>query len=377
MGPVMGEVLWLLELQAPSWFAAFDDLGGVVKALSGTGVSLKGIDDLGLGASGVPGSYNAADLLASLQLERHAQLPEEVSAVTCLEAIDKTVGAKLDIFASGYTSPEDIEWDSRRIRDLLVRIRASLDLPENMPRSHPAECELFGVHWDFDRLAPEGTGESKPVPSARESLWPALRNRGFVEFTDRLAHRPNSDSIEVVALSPLDPAERRANSYPEGLFRVGVGVFWPKIAERDRTRMNSRGQFRPRLQDCFLEMWLMPAERAAAGGPTCFDNVSQAVTALANDAEEWFSIWRDQSKREYLLKQPDWAILMYHPTMRGHGSANSVPRALISMMFADGSPTELAAGFRKSWRAASQYPDHLKPRYQSWVERVEGGWQGE
>jgi hypothetical protein len=120
MGTVMDEVLFLLENDALSWFAAFDDLGSVATALSDTGVSLKGTDNLGLGASGATGSYNAADLVASLQLERHAQLPEEASAAACLEAIDKTVGAKLDIFASGYTSPADIEWDSRRFRDLLV-----------------------------------------------------------------------------------------------------------------------------------------------------------------------------------------------------------------------------------------------------------------
>ena len=245
-----------------------------------------------------------------------------------------------------------------------------------MSRSHPAQCELFGSHWDFDRLATEGTVESKPVPTARESLWPTLRNRDFVEFTDRLAHRPNSDSIEVVAFVPLDLAERRANSYPEGLFRIGVGVFWPKVAERDGTRKNSRGQFRPKLQDCFLETWLMPAERATAGGPTCFDIVSQGVSALANDAEAWVSIWHDLSKRKCLLEQPDWAILACYPTMRGHGSANSVPRALINTMFEGRSPTELAAGFSKARKAVDRYPDHLKHRYLSWVERVEAGWQG-
>ena len=374
MGAVMDEVLFLLEKEAPSWFAAFSDLGGVVTALSDTGANLKGAENLGLGASGAPGSYNAADLLASLQLERHIERPGDVPAATCLEAIDRTVGAKLDIFASGYTTPVNIEWDSRRIRDLLVRIRASLELPENISRSHPAQCELFGSHWDFDGSPTEGTVESKPVPSARDSLWPELRNRGFIEFTDRLAHRPNSDSIEVVAFVPLDPAERRANSYPEGLFRLAVGVFWPKLAERDGTRMNNRGQFRPRLQDCFLEMWLMPAEQAAAGGPTCFDSVSQAVTALSNDAEARFSIWRDLSSKKCLLEQPDWAILTYYPTMRGHGSATSVPRSLIGAMFGEQSPASLTAAFDEARKAVDRYPDHLKSRYRTWVDRAEACW---
>ena len=376
MGAVMDEVLFLLEREAPSWFAAFDDLGTIVKALSGTDVSPRGTENLGLGASGAPGSYSAADLLASLQLERHAQLPQEVSAATCLEAIDKTVGANLDIFTSGCTTPVDIERDSRHIRDLLVRIRASLVFPKNMSRSHQAQCELLGSHWNFDRLAVEGTVESKPMPSARHSLWPTLRNRGFLEFTDRLAHRPNSNSIEVVAFVPLDPAERRTNDYPDGLFRIGVGVFWPKLTERDGTRTNSRGQLRPRLQDCFLEMWLMPAERAAAGGPTCFDSVCQAVSALANDAEAWFSIWRDPSKRECLLEQPDWAILTCYPTMRGHGSASSVPRALISAMFKERLATPLLVAFKDARNAVHRYPDHRQARYQRWVERVEAGWHG-
>jgi len=374
MGAVMDEVLFLLESEAPPWFAAFSDLGNVVQALSGRDVGLKGTERLGLGASGRPGSYSATDLLASLQLERHAHQPEEVSAATCLEAIDATVGAMLDIFSSGFTTPIDIEWHSRRIRDLLVRIRAPLVLGGSIPRSHPVQCELMGSHWNFDRSAAQNTVESKPSPSARHSLWPMLRDLGFVEFTDRLAHRPNSDSIEVVSFLPVDPPRKEANGYPGGLFRVGIGVFWEKLAERDGTRKNGRGQFRPRLEDCFLETWLMPTEIAIAGCPTCFDKVSQALSALGKDAEAWFSVWRDLLKVKRLLEQPDWAILACYPTMRGYGSSNSVPRALLHAMLEHGSPTELAAGFRKARKAVDRYPDHVKPRYQSWVERVEARW---
>jgi hypothetical protein len=211
MGAAMGEVLFLLEREAPPWFAAFSELGNVVKALSDKDICLKGTECLGLGTSGLPGSYKAADLLASLQLERHSHSAEEVSVATCLAAIDATVGARLDIFASGFSTPISIESDSGRIRDLLVRIQASLSLAENIFRSHPAQCELLGSHWNPDRSAAASTLGSKPSPSARDSLWPALRDRGFVEFTDRLAHRPSFDSIEVVSFVPIDPAEKRAN----------------------------------------------------------------------------------------------------------------------------------------------------------------------
>jgi len=109
MGAVMREVLFLLESEALPWFAAFIDLGSVVAALSGRNVSPKGTESLGLGASGAPGSYSTNDLLASLELERHAQQPEDVSAAICLEAINATVGAMLDIFSSGFTTPLNIE----------------------------------------------------------------------------------------------------------------------------------------------------------------------------------------------------------------------------------------------------------------------------
>ena len=125
-----------------------------------------------------------------------------------------------------------------------------------------------------------------------------------------------------------------------------------------------------------MQMWLMPAERAAFGGPTCFDRVEHALSSLRNDAESWFSIWRDAALRRRLLEQPDWAILACYPTMRGHGSARSVQRALIRTVLDGESAVELTAGFAEARRAAEGYPAHRKPRFLNWVARVEAWSRG-
>lgn len=375
MGAAIREVLFLLNNEAPPWFAAFNDLAKVVRALTGMDDCLIGTESLGLGSIAAPGSFRAADLIATLQLERHAHSPDQVSASTCLEAVDVTVRAMLDSFGPGYDSPCLIEFDSRRIRDLLVRISPTVCLDASVFGSHPVQGELLGAHWNFGRSAVRSRLDSKPSPSARDSLWPTLRAQGFVEFTDRLAHRPNSDSIEVVSFVPVDPTEKKANNYPDGLFRIGIGVFWPELADNDAVRKNRRGEFRPRLQDCLLQLWLMPALPPVAVCPTCFDSISQAVSALARDAENWFSIWRDPSSRKQLLEQPDWVILALYPTMRGHGSSGSVPRMLMKAMFASEQPTERAAAMKSAQEAVSHYPEHRQSRYQSWVEKVEASWQ--
>jgi len=376
MSAVLAEVLFLLKNEALPWFGAFSNLGKVLATISDESACLEGTGRLGLGIVGARDSYATNHLLAGLKLTRHAQQPGEISAGECLEAIGTTIGGHLNTFSPGFNSPLVTEDGSRQMRDLLVRIRSHLIVPEEMPRSHPAQCELLGDNWHFDSAIAGGAVEALAAVSPRESLWPTLRELGFVEFTDRLAHRPNADSVEVIAFFPVAPAERRANHYPGGLFRIGAGIFWPKLEEWARTRISIKGHFRPRLQDCLLQMWLMPAERAAYGGPTCFDRVEHALSSLRNDTESWFSIWRDAALRRRLLEQPDWAILTSYPTMRGHGSAHSVGRALIRTVLDGESAAELTAGFAEARRAVESYPPHLKPRFLNWVERVEASSRG-
>ena len=374
MAAVLREAIYLLEEQAPPWFTAFEDLGSVVLAMSDNGTPAKGTERLGLGASGAQGSYYACDLLASLEVERHTQSPDSISSSTCVHAIDAAVGAKLDIFSPAFTTPIEVELESYRIRDLFTGILSSISIPQDEFAIVPPECQLFGSNWSTSstqvRSIPiESTNGA--VLSARECLWPQLRANGFVEFSDRLAHRPIGDSVEVVSFVPMDQVEKRANEYPSGLFRIGLGIFWPTLEERDGVRRNRRGEFRPKYGECQLQMWLMPKMRAAVAGPTCFDSAELALTALRQEAEGWFSLCRNSEMFRRLLDEPDWEILVRHPTMRGHGSSRSVWRALLRLALSAQSPEARAGHLKAAHEAVNHHAEHLQPRFRSWVEKVE------
>jgi len=371
MAAVLRETICLLQEQGPPWFAAFEDLGSVVRAMTENQTPAKWTEALGLGASGRPGSYNACDLLASLQVERHSQSPDSVSASDCLDAIDATVGARLDIFAPGYTTPIQIEIESHRIRDLLTRIGSPISVPPDEPAIVQSECKLLGRNWSTSSTTDPIESTNPAIISARECLWPHLRANGFVEFSDRLAHRPIGYSIEVVSFVPMDPVEKRANKYPDGLFRMGLGIFWPTLAERDDVRRNRSGEFRPKHGECHLQMWLMPAVRGAFAGPTCFDSAEPALTALRQDAEAWFSLCRNAETFGRLLDKPDWQILVCHPTMRGHGSSRSVFRALLRFALSAQSPEAREDHLRAAYQAVNHHSEHLRPRLMSWVQNVE------
>jgi hypothetical protein len=371
---VLKEAIYLLEEHAPPWFTAFEDLGSVVLAMSENGTQVRGTETLGLGASGAPGSYYACDLLASLKLELHSQSPDSISASACLAAINASAQAKLDIFSPAFTTAIEVEIESYRLRDLLMGILGSISIPQDEFAILPPESQLFGANWStgpntLPSIPIEGTGRA--VLSARECLWPQLRANGFVEFSDRLAHRPTGNSVEVVSFIPMDPVEKRANGYPSGLFRIGLGIFWPEIAEHEGGRRNRRGEFRPKYGECQLQMWLMPAMRAAVAGPTCFDSAELALKALREDAERWFSLCRSGEMFSRLLEQPEWQILVRYPTMRGHGSYRSVFRAILQFALSGQSPEARAAHLKAAHEAVNHQSEHLQPRFRSWVEKIE------
>lgn len=374
MAAVLNEVICLLEEQAPPWFTAFEDLGSVVLAMSENAAPLRGTETLGLGTSGAPGSFSACDLLASLKVELHTQSPDSMSASACLAAINASAEAKLDIYSPGFTRPIEVELESYRLRDLLTGVLGSISLPQDEFAIHPPECQLFGANWStgpITRPSIQIEGAGHVVLSARECLWPQLRANGFVEFSDRLAHRPTGNSIEVVSFIPMDPFEKRANEYPSGLFRLGLGVFWPELAEHDGVRRNRHGEFRPKYGECQLQMWLMPAMRAAVAGPTCFDSAELALRALREDAERWFSLCRSVETLSRLLEQPEWQILVRYPTMRGHGSYRSVFRAILQFALSGQSPEARAEHLKAAREAVNHHAEHLQPRFRRWVEKVE------
>jgi hypothetical protein len=169
----------------------------------------------------------------------------------------------------------------------------------------------------------------------------------------------------------MDPVEKRANEYPSGLFRIGLGIFWSTLAERDGVRRNRRGEFRPKYSECQLQMWLMPRMRSAVAGPTCFECAEVALTALRREAEEWFLLCRNSEMFERLLDEPDWEILVRYPTMRGHGSSRSVWRALLRLALSAQSAEARAGHLKAAREAVNHHAEHLQPRFRRLVEKVE------
>ncbi|HBY60053.1 MAG TPA: hypothetical protein DEH78_09535 [Solibacterales bacterium] len=373
MAPVLREAIWLLEEQAPPWFKAFEDLDSVVIAMSEHGPPAKGTESLGLGASGAPGSYSDCDLLASLQVQRHTQSPELVSSSSCVHAIDNAVGAMLHIFAPGFATPIEVEQGTYRIRDLLARLEGSLPVPDDQLAVFPTACQLFGSNWSTRPIAPSSAMEAEAfsIVTPRDHLWPQLRIDGFVEFTDRLAHRQTGDAVEVVAFVPMDPVERLTNRYPAGLFHLALGVFWPGIAQQEGARRNRRGEFRPQHRECHLQAWLMPATRAPFGGPTCFSTAEAALKSLRNDAEQWFALCRNGETLAQLLDEPDWKILVRLPTMRGHGSPRSVQRSLLRLALCRQSSEGRVALLKAAHEAVNHHFEGQRPHFRKWVETVE------
>lgn len=294
---VFREAFALLEDQALPWFQAFTDLDAVSRVLVDPGAIGGVLETLGLGCA-TAGSWAGKTLFAIVELARKSE--------TSLDAIDGVVGATLDFLPALGWPPDSIDGYTDTIDKLLRQVRDSVVVERSALSILSRDCELLGSNWS---LGSEST-PTVPYPaiSAKAQLWPRLRAAGFSKFGARQARRALSDAVESVTVVPMASSEQRRGGYAAGLFRICLEVSWAALAESP------------------LQMWLMPAQRVAGGGPTYFASAEAALAALAGDAERWFSLCRDRQMLGRLLDEPDWKIAVRLPTMRGLGSRNSALR---------------------------------------------------
>lgn len=259
------EVRHLLTEVAPEWFVAFNDLDGLLTRM---GRARDFATDL---SNGYPlnlfpsrGSYVWHDLFATLRLLKHAQSPTPGSAEEAFREIDRAIGVLLDFPTETAVLREHYVL---RIRELWQRLGRFAPVPTDRFSMLPERSSLAGSSWaPLTTESPDAANGDGSIPtfSIRKQLWPVLRNRGFSEFTDRLAHRVAGDLIEVVEVAPMDPAERKAWSLPNGLFRIGVGIFWPVLGEQGFFRATRAGHPRPKVVECHLSDWIMPEGRKSS-----------------------------------------------------------------------------------------------------------------
>ena len=236
---------------------------------------------------------------------------------------------------------------------------------------------LDGRIWAPLGARPEGSVDSSDpstVLSARKQLWPILKSFGFTEFTDRLAHRVSKDFVEVVEVLPMDPSERKTWNHPAGLFRVGVGVYWPIIDEGNRfLRRNRKEEPRPRTIDCHISNWLVPDLHARKEARTAFSSIADVSTALIRQALAWLDDLRNPDSALSLLQRKDWELFWCYPMMRRYGASASSRRfvyiALLKYLLGENSEAERYLG-RAEAAIHTWYREPFHERYEAWIGQV-------
>ena len=200
-----------------------------------------------------------------------------------------------------------------------------------------------------------------------------LKNVGFSEFTDRLAHRLSNHLVEVVEILPMNQAERRACDLPAGLFRVGLGVFWPILEEHPLARKNRMGDARPTASECHVSTWLVPEAVVCDQARTVFDSVEEAVDALIGPGLGWLESLRDSNRASALLQRKDWELFWRYPMMRGLGAGSSI-RRLVYIGYLKhllGRSAESQEYIDRAEKALhSLYPEHFRNRREAWISQV-------
>ncbi len=351
---VFQEVKDALERTARPWFDRMHKLEDVVAAME------KGLFTKDESDGALPGSYLWHKHLSSLLLALRRRRPPDASGERCLEQLNRTIGVLLDLPHVTDTAAFR-ERDARPIRGMLRELEGEV----------PLDCDLLSARWSA-HPAESPPAETVSPPPAKQSLWPTLRRLGFHEFTDRLAHRVVGRAVEVIAFVPPTPAERRQHKLPPHLFRLAAGVFWPEFARNDLARMNARGQYRPTIDDCFLNTWLISPRRSPWGGPSCFTHVEDALAALEHDAEDWFVIWRSEARRDAFLSQDDWRIFSHYPLMRGTGARDSMPRVLLAGVDSLEDPNRFRDIVARAEESLAGLPQVTRRDYERWLRHLEG-----
>jgi hypothetical protein len=197
----------------PRWFEEHNDLDLLLSRMDTVDRSTS---TLRMDAEGVPGSYNWNTLNCLLLLLKHAQAPNQQSAARSLESIDRMIGTILDFSTVQSRRPGEEEY-ALTVSDLWRRLGAYQPTPVWVApndRENSLESEIWAPGSAVSQNA--ALLDISPAPSARKEFWPALKNAGFSEFTDRLAHRVSQELVEVVEFLPMDPFERKEGKHPAG-----------------------------------------------------------------------------------------------------------------------------------------------------------------
>jgi hypothetical protein len=365
------ELKYLCSEFVPLWFNGNNNLDDILSRIRLAEASPTPVSDV----AASPGSYNWNRLNSVLLLIKHQQSPNEQSAVEALKAISRVIGNILDFsaFHAGQPGQERYVIEVRELWDKLADFRSVEFVGAD---SMTMSGSLDGPLW-----AAAPTSRESKVPSlnltngisARKQFWPMLRNVGFSEFTDRLAHRVSIESVEVVEILPVDPTERRAWTLPPGLFRIGLGVYWPLLGEDGLSRKNRMGEARPRVGECHISNWLSPETEVYKDARTAFDLIEEALGALTGPGIRWLDIWRNYDQAMTFLQRNDWELFCRYPMMRGLGAGPS-SRRLIYIGYLErllGGNAESQDHIQQAEEALHNwYPVHLYSRHEAWVRQV-------
>jgi hypothetical protein len=290
-GPCFDEVRHLLSKAAPQWFRAYNDLTSLISRMnyadeSGSSKSVSTMANTG--------SYSWNELKSILSLLRHREAPTQHSADVALDNLNQTIGSILDfsMIQSGRPGEERYATNIRELWDQFGDFRPA---PAGGDTAVNASGSLDGPIWVSARRQPDrSVGFLNPpvVLSARAQFWPKLKSSGFSEFTDRLAHRISKDIVEVVEVLPVDPFERKTAKFPAGLFRIGVGIFWPALGWDGFLRTNRSGEPRPTVNECHVSNWLAPEAPAWKGAGTAFGSIEDGFEAIAGAGLAWLGLFR-------------------------------------------------------------------------------------
>jgi hypothetical protein len=365
------ELKYLCTEVAPRWFRRNNDLEYLLSRMRSAEEpnSAPFLD-----ATGRPGSYNWDVLRSVLLLAKHQQIPNAQSASASLDSIERAIGNILDFstIQSGRRGEEQYAIEIQELWEELGEHRPAPARSEALATAHGCLDDPAWTNRSEVFIAIGTRGTSDEV-SARKQLWPALRALGFSEFTDRLAHRASANLVETVEFLPVDQAERNAWNLPDHLFRIGVGIHWPALAEDGLLRKNKGGEPRPTVNECHISNWLVPEGVACSEARTAFVSMEVATAALLGPGLAWLNLLRNCESALALLQRRDWELFWSYPMMRGYGASSSSRRfvytAHLNLLL--GKESEYRDHIRRAEDSfRSWYPEHLHPRYEAWMDQV-------
>ena len=135
--------------------------------------------------------------------------------------------------------------------------------------------------------------------------------------------------IPWAARSTVDNAERKSGGLPEGLFRVGIGIFWPIVGEDGLFRTNRSGDPRPKVNDCHLSTWLIPEKQRYEAARCAFNSFEEARDILVSSGEAWFHSFSSEETALSILEREDWELFWHDPMMRGYSARSSTRRFVL------------------------------------------------